>query len=390
MIFVSTYPPRRCGLATFCEDLVSAVEETKLFAPAGVVALSQTPGEYIYGPQVIREVFQDRRADYTIASRFINESGADLVCLQHEFGIFGGNDGDYVVDMVQGLDAPLITTFHTVLSKPDKIKRDLMRYLADRSEAVVVMARRAVDLLRDVYGIDPSKIAFIHHGAPLPPRIDRGEVKRRLGLQGRSVICTLGLINPGKGIEYMIQAMPRVVENFPEAIYLVLGQTHPGVLRHMGEIYRDSLLKLVDELGLHRHVRFVDSYLTRQELIDYLLATDIYVTPYLGREQITSGTLAYAIALGKAIVSTRYVYAEELLGDGNGALVGFRDAAGIAEAVTGLLASPERRGAMELRAARAGLAMGWPRVARHYARLFLETASRRRRMQAVAVPTGGF
>ncbi len=391
LIYISTYPPRRCGLATYCEDLVNAIEETGLFAPAGVVALSQTPGENIYGPQVVREVFQDRRADYTAAARFLNEAAPDGVCLQHEFGIFGGTDGDYLVDMIEGIEAPIFTTFHTVLSRPDAYKRDLMRYLADRSESVVVMAPRAVSLLNDVYGIDPHKIAFIHHGAPVPTPTSNQEIKRRLGLEGYTVVCTLGLINPGKGIEYMIQAMPSIVERFPDVIYLVLGQTHPGILRHMGEIYRDSLLKMVEDLRLTRHVKFVDSYLTRNEILDYLSATDIYVTPYLGKEQITSGTLAYAISLGKAIVSTPYMYAEELLGNGAGILVNFRDPEGMAQAVIEILSSPERRKGLELRSSSLGQIMVWPRVARQYSRLFMEKVSggMNRGSRAVAIPVNG-
>ena len=272
------------------------------------------------------------------------------------------------------LRAPLVTTLHTVLSRPDARKLRIVRRLAQRSAVLVVMARRAVDLLEEVYGVPRERIVHIPHGAPLPPPTPRGELRRRLGLEGRVVLCTLGLLNPGKGIEYALQALPDVVAACPEVLYLVLGQTHPVVKRYMGEAYRDHLLELVERLGLQGHVRFVDAYLSQQELVEYLVSSDIYVTPYLGREQITSGTLAYALALGKAIVSTPYIYAEEMLGDGTGILVPFRDAAALASSLRQLIASPSLRALLEGRAAARGGDLSWARVAQQYARLFLETA----------------
>lgn len=372
VLFVSTFPPRRCGLATFTADLVEALDATGFFSPA-VIAVSQAAGEHDYGAQVVYEISQDRRADYRRAAAFVNSGAGDVACLQHEFGIFGGPDGQYVLDFAAGLEKPLITTLHTVLSRPDARKRGIIRTLAERSQMVVVMAERARGILAEVYGIDPAKVVFIPHGAPAAPASPRQSIRRQLGLEGRVVVSTMGLINPGKGIEYFIQALPEVVSAHPEVLYLVLGQTHPGVLRYMGEAYRDRLLELVEQLGLQRHVRFVASYLSQEQLVAYLAATDIYVTPYLGREQITSGTLAYALALGKAIISTPYLYAEELLGGGAGVLVPFRDSAALAKAVKAIIGRPDLRAALEARAGAIGREMLWPKVAVQYGRLFLET-----------------
>lgn len=373
VVYISTYPPRRCGLATFTRDLVEAGDATGLLDPSAVVAISEVPGEYAYDSHVVLEVVQDRRADYAAAAADIDRLDADVVNLQHEYGIFGGEDGEFVLDLVESLRRPLVTTLHTVLSRPDPHKVRIIRRVAERSQVIVVMARRAVDLLSGVYGIPPEKVVLIPHGAPAAPAEPRQDIRRRLGLEGRFVLCTLGLINPGKGIEYALEALPRVVADHPEVLYLVLGQTHPGVKRHMGEAYRDHLLGLVERLGLGRHVRFVDAYLTQRDLVSYLAASDVYLTPYLGRDQITSGTLAYAVALGKAIVSTPYVYAEEMLGDGAGVLVPFRDPDAIAATLRTLITQPALRGRLEGRTAAAGWPLSWNKVAHQYARLFLET-----------------
>ncbi len=372
VITLSTFPPRRCGLATFSAHLIEAVAETGLMDGPAVIAMSQSPAEHQYGESVVLEIVQDRRADYLEAARYANAAGG-IVNLQHEFGIFGGEDGEYLLDFLYSLRIPLVTTLHTVLSQPDPRKLELTRRIAERSQVVVVLARLAVDILREVYGINGGRVTFIPHGAPTVSVAPRQTIRRRLGLSGRSVLCTMGLINPGKGIEYVLEALPDVVGRHPEALYLVLGQTHPGVKRFMGEAYRDKLREMVRTLGLEAHVRFVDTYLSQEELVDYLVATDIYVTPYLGREQIVSGTLAYAMGLGKAVVSTPYFYAEELLGEGRGLLVDFRDPGGMAQAINRLLDRPELRTALEMRAAALGREMSWSRVGHQYARLFLES-----------------
>lgn len=378
VLYLSTFVPRRCGLATFTADLMDAVDRTNLLAPGGVVAMSQAPGQFAYDARVVMEITQDCRHEYRQAARFVNEGPYDVLCLQHEFGIFGGEDGSYVLDIVRPLRKPLVTTLHTVLSRPDPAKREITRELAERSQVVVVMARRGAALLEEAYGIPREKVTYVPHGAPLPPTEPRGSIRRRLGLEGRFVITTMGLLNPGKGIEHMIRALPTIVERAPDALYLVLGQTHPGVVRHMGEAYREQLLALVEGLGLREHVRLVGSYLTRAQLVDYLVASDLFVTPYVGREQIVSGTLAYAVALGKAIVSTPYVYAEEMLADGTGFLVPFRDPEALARAVLKVYEEPGVRRSLEARAAEKGADLAWTRVGQQYARLFLETLTARR------------
>lgn len=372
ILYISTFPPRRCGLATYTSDLLQAVSGSGLVGPSQVMALVQGEREHTYGPPVVGELLQERRADYARAARLINGSPIQLVNLQHEFGIFGGTDGEYVLDLLDALEKPLVTTLHTVLSEPDDIKLHLTRRLAEKSQTLVVMARRAVEILRNVYRVAPEKITLIQHGAPERPAVPREVLRRKLGLADRFVLCTMGLINPGKGIEYALEGLPEVARRHPEVLYLVLGQTHPGVKRHMGEAYRDRLRSMVSELDLDNHVRFVDTYLNQAELVEYLVATDVYLTPYLGREQIVSGTLAYAFSLGKAIVSTPYFYAEELLGDGGGILIPFRDSYALREAVASLLAHPERRAALEARAAGRRRAMTWSRVGQQYARLFLK------------------
>ncbi len=386
VLYLSTFVPRRCGLATFTADLLAAVDGTGLLAPGSVLAVSQSQDRLDYDARVVGELLQEERHGYAEAAAAINESAFDVVCLQHEFGIFGGRDGAHILDLVRSLRKPLVTTLHTVLSQPDPPKREITRELADRSQVLVVMARRAADLLEEAYGIPREKVTYVPHGAPLPPPEFRGSIRRRLGMEGRFVVTTMGLLNPGKGIEQMLAGLPAVVQRAPEALYLVLGQTHPGVVRHMGETYREELHRLVESLGLRDHVRFVGCYLTQSQLVDYLVASDVFVTPYVGREQIVSGTLAYALALGKAIVSTPYVYAEEMLGDGTGILVPFQDPAALGRAVTGLHHEPAFRRALEARAMAKGAGMVWNRVGQQYARLFLETLTTRRR----TVRAGGF
>lgn len=384
VLYVSTFVPRRCGLATFTADLLGAVDGTGLLAPGSVLAMSQTPRQFDYDGRVMGELVQEDRSGYGEAAAAVNEGPFDIVCLQHEFGIFGGRDGAHVLDLVRSLRKPLVTTLHTVLSRPDPAKREITRELAARSQVVVVMARRAVDLLEESYGIPREKVTYVPHGAPLPPPEFRGSIRRRLGVEGRFVLTTMGLLNPGKGIEHMLRALPAVVERSPDVLYLVLGQTHPGVVRHMGESYREELHRMVEELGLGRHVRFVGCYLSRSQLVEYLVASDVFVTPYVGREQIVSGTLAYALALGKAIVSTPYVYAEEMLADGTGMLVPFQDPAALGRAVASLRAEPALLRALEARARAKGADMVWSRVGQQYARLFLETLTTRRTLVRTA------
>ncbi|MBX6378200.1 MAG: glycosyltransferase family 4 protein [Clostridia bacterium] len=375
IVEIATFPPRRCGIATYTANLVEALARNRARPHCRVLAVSEAPSRHTYDRRVAGDIVQDRCRDYVEAARVLNEASVDVVNLQHEFGIFGGPDGQHVLSLVRELRKPLVVTLHTVLSQPTAGQRAVMEELLRRAQVAVVMARRAVDILRDVYGVPADRLRLIPHGVPDFPVWTREEARARLGLTGRKVISTLGLINPGKGIEYVLRALPAVVERHPDVLYLVLGQTHPGVRRVMGESYRDQLCQIVAELGIGEHVRFVDAYLTEGELMDYLAATDVYVTPYVGREQIVSGTLAYAVGAGKAIVSTPYVYAQELLGHGAGLLVPFRDSEALAGALLRIFEEPGLRHRLEERAAALGRLMTWNRVAARYLKLFLSLAA---------------
>lgn len=368
--YVGTYPPKECGIATFTMDVVNS---TDLAGWRGVVIAVddvETCPPYT-DPSVIFTIDKENRADYRATAKMLDERGVSMLCIQHEYGIYGGSDGEYVIDLARAATMPVVVTLHTVLPQPSEGQRRILQELEKHASAFVVMAKKAVDILTDVYGMDRSKIHFIPHGAPVCPFYAEKASKAKFGLQGRRVISTFGLISPNKGIEDAIAAMPAVVEKEPSALYLVLGQTHPVIKRREGEWYRESLVKLVDDLGMNEHVRFVDQYLSLQHLIDYLLATDVYVTPYYANpHQITSGTLAYAIATGKAIVSTPYLYAQELMADGRGFLYPFRDVAALSETVARLLTDDVLFEDTRRRAYAYGRSMTWPNVGLKYARLF--------------------
>ncbi|HHY46192.1 MAG TPA: glycosyltransferase [Firmicutes bacterium] len=373
---LSTYLPRRCGIATYTANMIESASADARQPQFSVLAISDTPGAYKYGPPVIFEIAWDDEKDYARAAELVNESPIDVVSVQHEFGIFGGENGHLVLEFLRRVKKPVVVTLHTILAEPDMEKVEVVRAIARRSTMLVAMLRKGIDILEESYGIPRRKVTFVPHGVPAIRARSRQEIRSNLGLDGSRVICTFGLINPGKGIEYMIMAMPEIVKAVPDAIYLVLGSTHPEVKKRYGEAYRQGLIKLSRDLGVGRHVRFVDSYLTERELVEYLLACDVYVTPYVSREQITSGTLAYALGLGKAIVSTRYYYAEEMLSGGRGILVDFRNPAGLAEAVTKVLSSDELRSGMERATALLGASMSWPKVGSLYAKIFADAATR--------------
>lgn len=368
--YIATYPPQECGIATFTRDLATAISKYTPFSEPLVAAVSGESDIEPY-PNVVK--FQVRKSDlqsYKNAADFLNESHIDAISLQHEYGIFGGDDGEYLLDLLKLLKKPIVTTLHTVLYKPSPNQKHIVQEIAKYSQAVIVMVKMGRDMLVDVYGISPEKIVVIPHGVPNVHRVNSTTVKKSLGMMDRPVISSFGLINRGKGIEYAIQAMPEILKKYPEAVYLVLGETHPGVRNFEGESYRQELLNLVSKLKLEEHVRFNNRYLTLEELIDYLCATDVYVTPYVNRDQIVSGTLAYALGCGKAIVSTPYLYAEEVLSNGRGVLVDFRKPGDIAKRVNEILADPDLREKMEARAYLYGRRAAWFNVAIDYLDLF--------------------
>jgi glycosyltransferase involved in cell wall biosynthesis len=346
---------------------------------ADIVAIDEPGGEARrYPAEVVARLREQDRYSYGETARFINAHPAPILSIQHEYGLFGGERGEWLCDLIDAVDKPVVLTMHTVLPEPDETMMRVTRALCERATRVVSLSGTGRDLLERVYGIDPQKLRVIHHGVPDVPFTSTDAAKASFGIGQRMVISTFGLINRGKGLEFAIEAMRDVVKRHPEALYLILGETHPVVRRHEGESYRESLQAMVEEFGLQNNVKLIDKYLDFDELVSYLMATDIYLTPYLNPVQIVSGTLAYAVGCGKAIVSTPYLYAQELLAFNRGFLCEFRNAKSIASSLIALLDDSSLRRATERRAYRFGRQMTWPHVAGEYGRLFTELAPKER------------
>ncbi len=367
---IGNYLPRRCGIATFTTDLTEALATAFPAAALQVVAMNDIVEGYEYPARVARTIPQQERAAYGATAAWLNDEGVDLVLVQHEYGIFGGSAGEYLLDLLRATRAPIVTTCHTVLRAPDAEQRRVLTEIARLSAQIVVMSRLGVELLQSVYGIAAEKIMLIHHGIPDVPLGGTAEAKAALGLTGRDVLLTFGLLSAGKGIETVIRALPPVVAAHPHALYLVVGATHPHVKAHEGERYRENLVALAAELGVAANVAFVDRFVEMADLVGYIRAADIYLTPYPGKEQITSGALAYTVGAGKAVISTPYTYATELLAAGRGLLVPFGDADGFARGMLDLLDDPAARETLGRRAYRFGRQMTWPAVARRYGSCF--------------------
>ncbi|MEJ5251515.1 MAG: glycosyltransferase [Chthonomonadetes bacterium] len=359
IVFVSTYPPTQCGIATFTRDLANVVELYG-WMPL-VVAIDK--GDVDYADQrVVWRIRKDREQDYVQAAQFLNSLQPTAVSLQHEYGLFGGEMGDYILRFVRALRVPLFVTLHTVDPEPRDVMKRILKEMLPLAQGVMVMSHTATRLLKQVYHVPTHHVRMIPHGAPEVPFPNPEVAKGRLGLQGWKVISTFGLISRGKGIEDVITAMQDVVKHHPDALYLVLGQTHPNVRAYEGESYRQSLMALVEQMGLQNNVRFVNSYLSQDMLLRYLSATDIYITPYPNPGQISSGTLTYAMASGCAVVSTPYLYAQEMLADGRGVLVPFRNPQAIAEALNRLLSDDNYRQQLRRKAYQYTRHMTWNSV----------------------------
>jgi len=365
--FVSSSIPRRCGIATFTADVMAAVKAADPTVRCSVVAIDEPNSARAYGPEVKSRIRQREPESYRSAAAMLNESNVDVVNLQHEFGLYGvWKDGvydDHLRPFLQELTKPLMVTLHSVPPSPSPSMRDAIRLISSRSDEVIVMAHTAARLLVSDYGITKVPIV-IPHGMPAIEPTGRHRLKTKLGVEGRAIISTFGLVDPRKGLEFVIGAMPAIVERHPNALYLVVGQTHPELLKQQGEAYRNTLERLAEELGMSDHIGFVNEYLTQRDIVGYLLATDVYVTPYLDPNQITSGTLAYALGAGKAIVSTPYLHAIEALADDRGIIVPFRDAPAIADAVVRILGDAELKQRLERRAYAYGRETAWPAVGR--------------------------
>ena len=379
--FISTYPPNRCGIGTFTHDVVKSIaalrgENLSTTDQLKVTALSERVGKYDYGDEVAFEIETGNQMDYIRAADYINISSSKAVSIQHEFGIFGGDDGAYLLTALNRLRKPVVTTLHTVLEHPSDHQKEVLTEVCRHSTEVVILAHKARELLQEIYQIPEDKITMIPHGAPDVPFLDATYYKEDFGFEDRRVILTFGLLSPNKGIEMGIEAMERVVEQFPDSLYIVLGQTHPNIKQQRGEEYRVSLKQKVQEKGLSKNVVFYDRFVPKPELIKYLVSADIYLTPYMAKEQISSGTLAYAVAMGKAIVSTPYWYAEELLAEDRGRLVPFGDSKSLADTLIELLGDEGARQRMRRRAYEFGRKMIWPEVAKSYLHLFEEVEQR--------------
>jgi glycosyltransferase involved in cell wall biosynthesis len=366
---LGTYVPRECGIATFSKDLVDSVDLLGEFAPVRVMAVNEPGTIYDYDSAVKVQIRQDIEEDYIQAADYLNSSRISAVNVQHEFGIYGGEWGKYILSFLQNVQKPVITTLHTVQPDFESTARNVLQEILTRSQAVVVMAKVAKTILKE-YDVSSQKINVVQHGCPEFPFVSSESVKPSLGLKGRIVLSTFGLINAGKGIEYALQALPPLVEKYPNLIYLVIGETHPEVRKIEGETYRMNLVKIIDQLGLKNHVRFHNRFLARRELIRYLQATDIYLTPYLGANQISSGTLVYALGAGRAVVSTPYLHAKEVLSEGRGLFCEFKNPDSITLEVRRLLENKELRRAMEKRVYRYSRGFTWPRIATKYANIF--------------------
>src|SRR5712692_5554514 len=333
--FIGNHLPRRCGIATFTHDLHRAVSTARRKLETCVVAMSDSGHTYDYPPAVLFQIHDETIIEYVQAAEFLNNEGFDIVSLQHEYGIFGGEAGGNIIELLSRLEMPIVTTLHTVLSKPTPVQRDVMRRIIDTSTKIVVMSEKGHEFLRSVHEVPARKIEVIPHGIPDFPFLETHHAKTKLGFTGKTIILTFGLLSPNKGIETMLDAMPGIIKSCPNAVYVILGATHPNLVRDQGEAYRDSLTARVQSLGIENHVVFFNQFVDQVTLLDFISMCDVYTTPYLNEAQMTSGTLAYSFGLGKAVVSTPYWHAKELLSDGRGILVPFGDAKALTTEIAG-------------------------------------------------------
>ncbi len=376
LAFIGTYPPRECGIGIFTNNLFKSVLNHNNKSAQGhegfVVALNDIDLAYEYPEEVKMTIRQEHQGDYLKAAKFINLSGADLCILQHEFGIFGGQSGVYILPLLHRLEVPLVVTLHTILESPSYNEKAILKEICKMANKLVVMSHKAVDFLVSIYEVPEEKVVLIEHGVP-DIHFNQEESKLEFKLNGKKVILTFGFINRGKGIETVIKALPVVVKEHPGVLYIVLGKTHPNVLRHSGEEYRIFLSRLVQTLHLEQHVIFLNKFIDEQDLFKYLCASDIYITPYLNEAQITSGTLSYAIGVGSAVISTPYWHASELLAEGRGMLFDFNDSTYLASVLTGLLDNPERLNELKRKARQYGRKNTWPKTGDKYRKLVEDT-----------------
>jgi glycosyltransferase involved in cell wall biosynthesis len=376
---LGSYVPRRCGIGTFTKDLRDSIATGPTQCQTLVLAMDDTPEGYPYPEEVRFQIRAFQKRDYLTAADVLNINQVDIAIVQHEYGIFGGADGAYVLDLMTRLRMPIITTLHTVLMEPSRGQSKIIREISRLSDRLVVMSKMAVDILENAYQIPSEKVVMIPHGIPDVPFVDPAYYKDQFGLEGRTVLLTFGLLSPGKGAEYVIEALPAIVEKYPDVVYVILGATHPHIYKREGNAYRDSLVRLAERIGVRDHVVFHTRFVTLEELCGYIGAADLYLTPYLEKTQITSGTLAYAMGAGKTVISTPFWYAEEMLSEGRGRLFPFKDSKRLATVVNELLGDERKRNAIRKRAYTFGRSMVWSEVGRRYSELAHEILSERSR-----------
>jgi glycosyltransferase involved in cell wall biosynthesis len=363
--YIATYPPRQCGIGTFTQNLfksmIASNKDESDVRNSFIVAMDDAEEVLAYPEEVKLTIKQELQEDYLAAAKYINMSGADCCILQHEFGIFGGQDGIYILPLLHELEIPLIVTLHTVMQNPSNNQKEVLQTICGMANRVVVMSHKAIEMLVDIYEIPRNKIAYIEHGVPNIQYIQE-EVKKEFKLEKRKVLLTFGFVGRNKGIETAIKALPKVVERHPEVLYIVLGKTHPNVIKHVGEEYRLSLIQLIEDLNLEKNVVLLNEFATQKQLFKYLYASDIYITPYLNEAQITSGTLSYAVGVGSAVVSTPYWHATELLSEGRGVMFDFGKTEQLSDVLIDLLDNPEKRLEIRRKAREHGHKITWPKI----------------------------
>ncbi|WP_316783313.1 glycosyltransferase family 4 protein [Pedobacter frigiditerrae] len=370
--YISTYPPRECGLATFNHNLIKAIccnfDNQSLVETSVVIAMNNSDdiNEYKYPDEVKFVIRQNIQEDYAAAADFINDSDVDACILQHEFGIYGGESGLFVLPFLNQIEKPIISILHTILNSPTFLQKAIIKEIAKKSSKIIVMGQKAIGFLTDIYQVPKEKIQLIEHGVPDLEAPIINPVKELPQLKGKKILLTFGLISRNKGLETVVKALPKIVQKHPDAIYVVLGNTHPGVVKNSGEEYRDYLKALAAELNVSDHLVFLNRFVEEEELINYLAATDVYITPYFNEAQITSGTLSYAVGVGAAVVSTPYWHAQELLDNNRGRLFNFKDDIGLAEIVNQLLDFPEKLATLKNNAYQYGLQLRWPKIGKTF------------------------
>jgi glycosyltransferase involved in cell wall biosynthesis len=370
--FVSTFPPRQCGIATYTYDLVDAISRLYVTGPPGIVAINDKGGFYDYSNLVKLQIDREDSDSFRRAAKYVNNSEINIVNLQHEFGLFGGVWGDHIVAFLEELEKPVVTTLHTLLEEPGSETKQVMDNILNRSNFVTVMAKAGIKILENKYDTLADSVRYIPHGCPNVPFLSSETLKNVIGLNRRTILSTFGLLSKGKGIEYAIQSLPKIIEEDPSVLYLIIGQTHPEVRKNEGESYRQYLMDLIDKLGINENVRFVNRFVEKNELIRFLQATDIYIVPYPNREQISSGTLLYALSTGKAIISTPFLHAEEVMSEG--AIKGskFKDPDSLSNSVIELLTDKSSHEEFQSKAYQYSRDMIWPNVAMKYINVLYE------------------